>query len=87
MSLDILSKGSRLLRITFPLYQYSPGKSLIMAEIASTLPPKRPERGTGALYIRVYGVTRDGVQYDIPPSPPTPGTCPVEGCDCGGPSR
>lgn len=59
-----------------------------MAEIASTLPPQRPERGTGALYIRVYGISRDGTKYPLPPDvEPDPGRCLVPGCDCGGVER
>lgn len=55
-----------------------------MDEIATTRPPAPPQ-GTGAMYVRVYGVTPDGVEYPLPPDvPPVPGQCIVPGCDCGG---
>lgn len=46
-----------------------------------------PEPAPGAIRMRVYGVTADGVRYEIPlrPAPQwREGMCPVQGCDCGG---
>lgn len=55
-----------------------------MGEIATTRTPTAP-RGTGAMYVRVYGVTPAGQRYALPPDVrPEPGKCIVPGCDCGG---
>jgi hypothetical protein len=55
-----------------------------MGEIATTRTPTAPQ-GSGALYVRVYGMTANGQRYDLPPTaPPEPGQCIVPGCDCGG---
>lgn len=51
--------------------------------IASTLPPRSPLGSFLAL--RVYGATRDGVRYALPPDIEAKrGECIVPGCDCGG---
>ncbi len=49
------------------------------------LPPPPPL--PGAMDLKVYGVTSDGLRYALPLEPFSgwrPGMCPVEGCDCGG---
>ena len=38
------------------------------------------------LDIRTYGVTRNGVAYDLPFTSREPGRCPVAGCHCMDPA-
>lgn len=55
---------------------------------AYALPPRSLLSRSGVLVMRVYGVTKDGVRYPLPPDvEPKPGECLVPGCDCGGPVR
>ncbi|MBR7837368.1 hypothetical protein KDL01_29080 [Actinospica durhamensis] len=53
-----------------------------MDEIASTRTPTAPQ-GTGAVYVKVYGVTDDGIKYDLPAHfEVKPGDCADINCVC-----
>jgi len=55
---------------------------------AYALPPRSPFSRSGVMVMRVYGVTKDGIQYPLPSEfEPKPGECLVPGCDCGGAVR
>lgn len=52
-----------------------------LSEMPETVPAHGPDRPHW-MNIRAYGVTADGVAYDLPVTPREPGRCPVEGCHC-----
>jgi hypothetical protein len=65
-----------------------PDRHAALPDQAPTLPPlgsQAPPYGPDYPHwmdLRVYGVTGEGVAYDLPLPKREPGRCPVEGCGC-----